>query len=161
MSTVVGMFIEYKMINNIEYAMLVSSVRIDGKVKKGKRINLGRVIDKQKSIYKNRERGLFTYNKETDQYGNVDPEFKEPSELKRKTKFRKREILDIEFGSVYLLDKFLEQEQIWKLVDAIGFKNRDSIRALLLGIQTGRHHSGGNTHMHGYFIQMLSWHHKE
>ena len=28
------MFIEYKMINNIEYAMLVSSVRIDGKVKK-------------------------------------------------------------------------------------------------------------------------------
>ena len=55
------MFIEYKMINNIEYAMLVSSVRIDGKVKKGKRINLGRVIDKQKSIYKNRERGLFTY----------------------------------------------------------------------------------------------------
>lgn len=84
MSTVVGMFIEYKMINNIEYAMLVSSVRIDGKVKKGKRINLGRVIDKQKSIYKNRERGLFTYNKETDQYGNVDPEFKEPSELKGK-----------------------------------------------------------------------------
>ena len=61
------MFIEYKMINNIEYAMLVSSVRVDGKVKKGKRINLGRVIDKQKSIYKNRERGLFTYNKETDQ----------------------------------------------------------------------------------------------
>lgn len=57
------MFIEYKMINNIEYAMLVSSVRIDGKVKKGKRINLGRVIDKQKSIYKNRERGLFTYNR--------------------------------------------------------------------------------------------------
>ena len=54
------MFIEYKMINNIEYAMLVSSVRVDGKVKKGKRINLGRVIDKQKSIYKNRERGLFT-----------------------------------------------------------------------------------------------------
>lgn len=125
------MFIEYKMINNIEYAMLVSSVRIDGKVKKGKRINLGRVIDKQKSIYKNRERGLFTYNKETDQYGNVDPEFKEPPELKRKTKIRRREILDIEFGSVYLLDKFLEQEQIWKLVDAIGFKNRDSIRALL------------------------------
>ena len=83
------MFIEYKMINNIEYAMLVSSVRIDGKVKKGKRINLGRVIDKQKSIYKNRERGLFTYNKETDQYGNVDPEFKEPSELKRKTRFNK------------------------------------------------------------------------
>ena len=51
------MFIEYKMINNIEYAMLVSSVRVDGKVKKGKRINLGRVIDKQKSIYKNREHG--------------------------------------------------------------------------------------------------------
>ena len=73
------MFIEYKMINNIEYAMLVSSVRVDGKVKKGKRINLGRVIDKQKSIYKNRERGLFTYNNETDQYGNVDPEFKEPT----------------------------------------------------------------------------------
>ena len=86
------MFIEYKMINNIEYAMLVSSVRVDGKVKKGKRINLGRVIDKQKSIYKNRERGLFTYNKETDQYGNVDPEFKEPTELKRKTKIRRREI---------------------------------------------------------------------
>ena len=125
------MFIEYKVVNNIEYAMLVSSIRIDGKVKKGQRINLGRVIDKQKNIFRNRARGLFTYDKETDQYGNVDPEFQEPSETKRKTKYRKREILDIEFGSVYLLDKFLEQEQIWKLVDAIGFKNRDSIRALL------------------------------
>ena len=74
---------------------------------------------------------MFTYNKETDQYGNVDPEFKEPSELKRKTKFRKREILDIEFGSVYLLDKFLEQEQIWKLVDAIG-ANYPLLRSVFL-----------------------------
>ena len=42
------MFIEYKTVNNIEYASVTSSVRVKGKVIKDGRTNLGRVIDKEK-----------------------------------------------------------------------------------------------------------------
>ena len=124
------MFIEYKTVNNIEYASVTSSVRVKGKVIKDGRTNLGRVIDKEKHIFKNRKLGLFTYDIETDTYGTVDAEFQEPN-TRRKTKYRNREILDVEFGSVFLFDKFLNFKQIWKLIDAIGYKNKDSLHALI------------------------------
>ena len=47
------MAIEYRIKNNIEYAMISHSVRVGDKVSKSPRVNLGRVIDKEKGIFKN------------------------------------------------------------------------------------------------------------
>ena len=53
-----GMFIAYDTKNGIEYGKLVTSKRVNGKVSKDY-INLGRVLDKDKGIFQNRERGVF------------------------------------------------------------------------------------------------------
>ena len=56
------MYINYNTVNGIEYGTLTSSVRSGRKVGKGEQIYLGRVIDKERGIFKSRERGLFTYD---------------------------------------------------------------------------------------------------
>ena len=124
------MAIEYRVRNNIEYAMISRSVRDGSKVSKSPRINLGRVIDKEKGIYKNRERGLFVYNIETDEYSKVPPEYIEPA-LKRKKKYREREILEVEFGKAFFFDKYVRRIGFWDVTDAMLFRNQDTLHALL------------------------------
>ena len=124
------MAIEYRIKNNIEYAMISHSVRVGDKVSKSPRINLGRVIDKEKGIFKNRERGLFVYNIETDEYTKVPPEYIEPT-IKRKKKYRDREILEIEFGKTFFFDKFVSAIGFWNVVDATLYRNQDTLHALL------------------------------
>lgn len=94
------MAIEYRMKNGIEYALISKSVRNGSKVSKAPRINLGRVIDKEKGIYKNRERGLFMYDPSADEYSKVPADYLEPP-ARRKKKYRDREKLEVEFGSIF------------------------------------------------------------
>ena len=56
------MYIAYSIKKGNEYATLTSSVRDGAKVVKGESINLGRVLDKERGIFRNRERGVFTYD---------------------------------------------------------------------------------------------------
>ena len=64
------MHIFYHESNGVLYARLGRSVRNGDKVSK-ESINLGRVIDKEKGIYKSRERGVFQYDLETDTYTSI------------------------------------------------------------------------------------------
>lgn len=64
------MHIFYHEANGILYARLGRSVRNGDKVSK-ESINLGRVIDKEKGIYKSRERGVFQYDLETGTYTSI------------------------------------------------------------------------------------------
>lgn len=124
------MAIEYRMKNGIEYALISKSVRNGSKVSKAPRINLGRVIDKEKGIYKNRERGLFMYDPSADEYSKVPADYLEPP-TRRKKKYRDREILEVEFGSIFFFDTFTEKCNMWKAVDAIHAGNRDTLHALI------------------------------
>lgn len=124
------MAIEYRIKNGIEYALISKSIRDGSKISKTPRINLGRVIDKQAGIYKNRERGIFKYDPATDQYSKVPPDFVEPS-VKRKKKYRDREILEVEFGSLFFFDRFVQKCRMWDAVDAMLFRNSDTLHALL------------------------------
>ena len=124
------MAIEYRVKNGIEYALISKSVRNGSKIGKGPRTNLGRVIDKEKGIYKNRERGIFMYNLATGEYSKVPADFLEP-QIKRKKKFRDREILEVEYGSIFFFDTFTNQRKMWKVVDAIHYKNNDTLHALI------------------------------
>lgn len=56
------MYINYKLKDGIEYAMVVTSVRKGASVTKEKPLYLGRVIDKEHGIFKNRVRGIYKYD---------------------------------------------------------------------------------------------------
>jgi len=56
-------FIRYELKNGAEYASVCLPMRVDGR-KVNKTENLGRVLDKQQGIFKNRKRGVFRYTLE-------------------------------------------------------------------------------------------------
>lgn len=129
------MYIAYSIKKGMEYATLTSSVRDGEKVRKGKSVNLGRVLDKERGIFRSRERGVFTYNLETDQYGAAPADFIEPAK-RRKGKYikdgrKKRSLLVLQFGDIFFYDCFVRRIGILKAVDAIGYANKDTLHALL------------------------------
>ena len=124
------MYINYNIVSGIEYGTLTSSVRSGTKVSKGDQIYLGRVIDKDKGIFKSRERGLFTYDLKTNTFGKVPPEYIEPRK-ERKTKYPKRPGLIVSFGDIYVLNQYISNKGFYDAVDQIGYRNIDTLHALL------------------------------
>ena len=124
------MYINYNIVNGKEYGTVTASVRKGKSVSKGKQIYLGRVIDKENGIFKNRERGLFKYDLATDSYSSVSADFEEPKD-QRKTKYQKRPVLIVSFGDIYLLDSFMNKSGIMSAVNAINYKNQDTLHALV------------------------------
>ena len=55
-------FIRYYNKKGILYATVVENIRIDGKVHQKYIANLGRVIDKENKIFKNKDRGTYSYS---------------------------------------------------------------------------------------------------
>ena len=106
------------------------SVRRNGTVSKEGRIYLGRVIDKEKNIFKSRKNGLFMFNPETEEILPVPADFKEPK-IKRKKKNRDRVKLCVSFGDLFLLDSFIKEIDFYSVVDATAYRNKDSLQALL------------------------------
>ena len=124
------MYINYNVVNGIEYGTATHSVRKGSNVGKGDQIYLGRVIDKEKGIFKSRERGLFVYDVESNIFSPVPADFEEPKR-QRKTKYPVRPTLIVSFGDVFLLDSFLNKSGLIKAVDAIKYRNSDTLHALL------------------------------
>ena len=124
------MYINYNVKNGNEYAIATRSVRRDNKVDKADTIYLGRVIDKGNNIFKSKERGLFIYDPDTNTFSKVPPEYQEPV-LTRKTRHRKRRVLSVAFGDIFLLDSYLKSTGFYKVLDGIQFRNSDTIRSLL------------------------------
>jgi len=118
------MYIAYDEKNGIEYAKLYVSKR-DGKQTSKDYKNLGRVLDKGRGIYRNRERGVFTYSLESDAYGAAPAEFVPPA---RKGK---KEPLIVDFGDAFFLDAFIRASGLRGAVDAIGYGNPDTLDAMV------------------------------
>lgn len=129
------MYIAYSIKKGNEYATLTSSVRNGEKVVKGESINLGRVLDKKRGIFRSRERGVFTYDLETGQYGPAPAGFIEPAK-RRKGKYikdgrKERSLPVLQFGDIFFYDRFVRKIGIMGAVDAIGYANKDTLHALL------------------------------
>ena len=124
------MYINYNIVSGKEYGTVTTSVRKGKSVTKGEQIYLGRVIDKENGIFRNRERGLFKYDLATNSYSSVPADFEEPKE-KRKTKYSKRPVLIVSFGDIYLLDTFMSKSGIKAAINAINYKNQDTLHALV------------------------------
>ena len=71
-----GLMISYFTRNGIEYAKTDGkSVRVGSRVTKENQQYIGRVIDKENHVFCNRERGMFTYDPVTGEYGIADDHY--------------------------------------------------------------------------------------
>jgi hypothetical protein len=93
------MHLAYDLKNGIMYAKLCVSTR-DGRDVLKDFTNLGRVLDKERGIYKNRERGVFVYDLPTNTYGKAPEDFSPPSTSRK-------ESLILDFVDVFFLDHFV------------------------------------------------------
>ncbi len=120
-------FIAYDIKSSGIYAKLCISKRVGTRVTKSY-VCLGRVLDKERHIFRNRERGVFTYDPKTGKYGNPPEDFV-PEEIPRKNR---AELLNLDFGDAFFLDSFIKQERFDRCVEALGYDNPDIAKAMLL-----------------------------
>ena len=108
-------FIRYETKNGVEYAS-VYKARREG----GKKVNdteyLGRVIDKEKGIFRNRARGTFHFSFESGVVETSPP---------------KMEKLILDFGDGFFLGEMLKRMELLDLVGRVFGKRADCIASLL------------------------------
>jgi hypothetical protein len=117
------MFITYDVKSGVEYAKLNTATRVGKNVHKDYD-NLGRVLDKERGIYRSRERGVFTYDLDTNTYGKAPADFV-PLTVSRK------ESLILDFGDAYFLDQFIRSSGLSASIDAVGYGNPDTLSAMI------------------------------
>jgi len=118
------MYIAYDEKNGAEYAKLYTSKR-QGTESYKEYTNLGRVLDKERGVYKNRERGVFTYQLETNTYGSA------PVDVTPPIRKNKKEQLIVDFGDAYFLDTFIKNKGLDTVIEAIGYGNPDTLKAMI------------------------------
>ena len=120
------MHIEFYKANKYEYARLRTSERKSGKVGHGKGTALGRVLDKERLIFKSRLHGTYQYDPKTGEH--LPP----PADFSMKVeRGNAKERLIVDFGNVYLVDRYIANHGLWPVFEAVGYGNPDSFRALL------------------------------
>lgn len=106
------MYLCYGRKNGVEYGKVCCSHWVDGKDRKTY-INLGRVIDKQNHIFKNRKRGLFRYDPEQDLYFDVDESKYSSSPVTHSPS------LILSFGDVWFLNEYLKSTGLLECLKAV------------------------------------------
>ena len=115
------MFVSYSDKGGATYARLVTSRRVDGRVVK-ETSNLGRVVDRERHVFRSRERGTFTFDPETGEYGPA-PAGDWPAPAER---------LVLDFGDAWALDWLARSEGLWGALDAASPGDSAELRCLCL-----------------------------
>jgi hypothetical protein len=89
---------------------------------------LGRVLDEKAGIYQSEERGIFTFDPKSGEFGRADPSFVPPE---RRRRLRAEGIM-ADFGDAWLVNAFLEKSGFLQVLDRTGCRNTDTLRAMLL-----------------------------
>ena len=118
------MYITYDKKNGKLYGKLCTSHRNGHHTSKDV-IYLGLVLDQKRGIYKNKKRGIYTYDLETNSYGSAPADFVPDIKPKKKSE------LILDFGDVYFVDEYLKCSGLINTVDAIGYGNPDTLKAML------------------------------
>lgn len=108
--------------------MPATSYREDGKVKKrNDGIYLGRVIDEEHHVFFSAERGLFTYDVQTNTFGAADETYVSsiPDDQ------RKRSRICLDFGDSFFVHELLATSGYNQVLDVIPYKNRDTLYAMV------------------------------
>jgi transposase len=126
-------FIRYEIRNGVEYASHCVARRV-GASKVNDSVYLGRVIDKAQEIYKNRERGVFSYT--------IDDGFNDAPSGFAVEILKERMILD--FGDAFLVHHVLVSSGMLELLGDVFTKHTDTLCSLLMyrmigGASASRH----------------------
>lgn len=109
------MTISFQKQGNYEYGMLCTVTRKGKKVEKIYGKSLGRVIDRERMIFFNREHGLYKYDEEKDLYLPAPSDVELP---KRKSRLKSpSRPITFSFGALFLLDEFMKKQGIYALFD--------------------------------------------
>ena len=115
------MFVSYSAKGDAVYARLVTSRRVEGKVVK-ETSNLGRVVDRERNVFRSRERGTFTFDPATGEFGPAPSGGWPPP----------AELLVLDFGDTWALDSLATSEGLWAALDAASPSDPDELRCLCL-----------------------------
>lgn len=137
------MFIVYKRQNGIDYARVCVSRWKNGTSRQQTVHNLGRVIDRERSIYKNRERGIFTYDLASDSFGIPEDDF-----VLNGTNISRKEKLIVNFGDAWFIDQFIKKEGLDPIIQPIDCDNPDSLFSMILYYVL---ESAGNSHAQDWY----------
>ncbi len=120
----------YISIDGNGYASAATSYRDENDKSKVRvqRIYLGKVLDREKGIYQNRERGVFTFNPETQEFGTPPESYVPP----KKSEKRQEPHVCVDFGDTFFLINFIHKSGIMEVIDCINYGNRDTLHALIL-----------------------------
>lgn len=89
---------------------------------------LGRVLDREKGIYKSKDRGVFSFDAATGTYGPAPEDFAPVAhEDSRKVKR-----VSVDFGDTFFMDSFLHSSGLMEVLDKVGYGNPDTLHAMLL-----------------------------
>ncbi len=92
---------------------------------------LGRVLDKERGIYRNRKHGVYCFDIKTGSISPPPEDFVEPQEVMRRNRSSLNEKDNLILGPVHLLHGFVKQQGLNKVIDAIRYGNMDSVYSLL------------------------------
>ena len=112
---------------NRQYAYITTSYREDGRVKT-KDEYLGRIVDYDKGIFKSKDRGVFTFDMSTGEYGVPESSYV-PNEIEDR---RKREHHSVDFGDAFFVYEFLHVTGFLKIIDKVSYGNPDTFHAMVL-----------------------------
>ena len=115
------MFVSYSRKGDKTYARMVTSRRVGGVVVK-ETSNLGRVVDRERHVFRSRERGTFTFDPKTGEFGPA-PAGDWPAPPER---------LVLDFGDAWALDSLATSEGLWGALDAASPSDSDELRCLCL-----------------------------
>jgi hypothetical protein len=115
-------YIAYTTKGNAEYASIAERKDDNSTIRY---TYLGKVLDKERGIYKNRDRGIFTYDLVSNTFGSKPLDFETPKVVDK----RKKILHSFDFGDVYLINEVLHKSGFWSVVDTIPWKNKDTLHA--------------------------------
>ena len=104
------MYINYDQKGNYEYATASSSKRNGKSVGKDQQIYLGRVIDKERHIFKSKERGMFIFDPESISFTPASEDV--TATLPKAEDNRRREQLILDFGNAFFFDQFIASKNM-------------------------------------------------
>ena len=109
------------------YASVMRSIRTGRDTHKQQVHYLGRVLDAERGIYKNKERGVFVFDLKTMTFSAAPADFVDTTKRQNA-----REELIVDFGDAFLFDQLIKRYNLSPAIEAIGYGNPDSLHALLL-----------------------------
>ena len=123
------MYINYDQKGNYEYATASSSKRNGKSVVKDQQIYLGRVIDKERLIFKSKERGMFIFDPDKVSFTPAPEDV--TASLPKVSDNRRREQLILDFGNAFFFDQFIASKGYDEVLNELPFGNIDTLRAML------------------------------